>query len=299
MTDLSENEGMNNLSKEHSCIGIVGLGLIGGSLGLDLQKTGWEIHGLVHKDKTLERAKSRGLANVISKDPKILSDCDLIIIALPLENLLNPSKTLINALPQKAIITDVGSVKSPVIKTWQKLHPLFVASHPMAGTSSAGVEAGQIGLFKNRPWICTPNEKTNQSALEKVKGIAIDLKANWITADAENHDQAVALISHLPVLISAALLKTLEEEKSSEILNLAKSIASSGFEDTSRVGGGNPELGTAMTSNNSKPIIQALKSYILQLENLEKIINDENWLDLKTTLLSCKNIRPEFMNKSN
>ena len=113
---------------ESNRIGIIGLGLIGGSLGLDLQTLGFNVHGLVNRASTAEKAKQRGLAQVISTDTQILSECDLIILALPLENLLKPSSFLINALPKTAVITDVGSVKTPILNKWRLLHSKFVAS---------------------------------------------------------------------------------------------------------------------------------------------------------------------------
>ena len=155
---------MENKRSSPSCIGIVGLGLIGGSLGLDLQALGYEVHGLVHRSSTAQKAQDRKLAQVISIDTKILSDCELIILALPLDQLLKPSDYLLSALPKSAVITDVGSVKAPVVKVWRELHQNFVGSHPMAGTNDSGVGAGKKGLFNKRPWVTTPEAKTNQNS---------------------------------------------------------------------------------------------------------------------------------------
>ena len=140
-------------------VGIVGLGLIGGSLGLDLRALGWSVQGLVHRTATAERALERGLVDAVSTDPLCLSACDLVILALPIPALLAPDSTLLKALPRSAVVTDVGSVKQPVLEVWRSLHPRFVPSHPMAGTASAGVEAGQVGLFRGRPWIATPEDE--------------------------------------------------------------------------------------------------------------------------------------------
>jgi len=123
-------------------VGIVGLGLIGGSLGLDLQEAGAEVHALVHRPATAERARQRGLATRVETDPAVLADCGLVILALPLDRLLDPDPALLAALPPEAVITDVGSVKQPVLAAWGPRMPRFVASHPMAGASRAGVEAG-------------------------------------------------------------------------------------------------------------------------------------------------------------
>ena len=281
-----------------NCIGIVGLGLIGGSLGLDLQAHGFKVHGLVHRSTTAQKARDRGLSQVISTDPQILSDCDLIILALPLDQLLKPSEALIGALPKKAVITDVGSVKAPVLKVWRELHQHFVGSHPMAGNANAGVEAGRKELFKQRPWVSTPESGTDPEALEKVHQLALRLGSQWTTAEAEIHDQAVALISHLPVLISAALLKTLGNERNPSLLTLAKKLASSGFADTTRIGGGNPILGKAMMSNNSAAILRALTSYRWSLEQFEEAILAQHWAQIEAELEQTHTLRPEFLKKS-
>jgi arogenate dehydrogenase (NADP+) len=229
-------------------IGIVGLGLIGGSLGLDLIARGVEVRALVHRPATAERARQRGLATQISTDPEVLSDCSLVVLALPLDQLLDPPPELLAALPAAAVITDVGSVKGPVLEVWnERLGPLaaarFVGSHPMAGTARSGVEAGEPGLFEGRPWVATPTPATDPEALGAVRMLAEALGSRWLTCAAADHDRAVALISHLPVLVSAALLQAADRgaaEVAGALPPLVRALASSGFADTTRVGGGNP-----------------------------------------------------------
>ncbi len=276
-------------------VGIVGLGLIGGSIGLELQTKGYEVFGLVNKSKTAERAKERGLAQVISTNSNILSNCSLVILAMPLEQLINPTSELVSALPRNAVITDVGSVKKPVLEIWQKLHARFVGSHPMAGTIQTGVEAGRKHLFNNRPWIATPVETTDLEALDAVRQLVVTLKSKWITTDPETHDQAVALISHLPVFISTALLQTVTKEPNKSLLKLAKTIASSGFQDTTRIGGGNPDLGVAMASNNTSALLNAITSYRSSLDKLEKMIETKEWDQLKSELSASQLSRPDFL----
>ncbi len=273
------------------CIGIVGLGLIGGSLGLDLQSVGREVHGLVHRTATANQAKKRGLAQVISTDPKILSNCELVIMALPIAQLLEPPSELLEAIPKEAVVTDVGSIKDPIVKVWQKLHPRFIGSHPMAGTTQNGVNAGQRGLFRNRPWVSTPNSHTDKDAIEIIGKLAKQIESNWIKADALEHDKAVALISHLPVLVSAALLKMLGDNPESNIRELAALLASSGFADTTRVGGGNPELGASMASSNTYELLKALDAYKQSLNQLENAINLGKWNLLKEELSKTKLLR--------
>ena len=156
-------------------VGIVGLGLIGGSLGLDLQHQGVEVRALVHREATAERARQRLLATKVDTNPAVLAGCSLVVLALPLDRLLEPPQELLAALPPQAVITDVGSVKAPIAALWQQKHPRFVASHPMAGTAEAGVEAGLTGLFAGRPWVATPNEQSESDALQSVQDLAESL----------------------------------------------------------------------------------------------------------------------------
>ena len=275
--------------------GVVGLGLIGGSIGLDLQAQGWRVQGLVHRQRTADRALLRGLVNAVSTDPACLAGCDIVILALPIPLLLNPEQVLLDALPSTAVVTDVGSVKRPVLEAWRDRHPRFVASHPMAGTAEAGVEAGFRGLFKGRPWIATPASDTDPDALMVVESMARSLGSIWLTAPAEQHDQAVALISHLPVLISAALLRAVGEERDPAVRHLAEVLASSGFADTSRVGGGNPALGVAMASTNTEAVLRGLAAYRWRLEQLEDAVLQNNWPQLQQELERTQALRPSFL----
>jgi len=281
-------------------VGIVGLGLIGGSLGLDLRAQGLEVRALVHREATAERARERGLADAVATDPAVLKGCGLIVLALPLDRLLGPDPALRAALPAEAVVTDVGSVKQPVLERWGRWHPRFVASHPMAGTAQAGVEAGLEGLFTGRPWVATPASAplpaTDPAALDLVQQLAQAVGARWLTCDAAAHDQAVALISHMPVLVSAALLQAADRGGAEAgAQELVRQLASSGFADTSRIGGGNPKLGTLMARSNRAAVLQGLAQYRRQLEALETLVQRENWTALHAELSRCQALRPEFL----
>ena len=282
-------------SKPSKNIGIVGLGLIGGSLGLDLQKLGHTVYGISHREETAKKARERTLAKFVSTDPTVLKNCSIIYIALPLEQLINPSSILINAIPKNAVVSDVGSVKVPILNTWSKLHPRFVASHPMTGTEESGVNAGQHNLFKNKPWVVTPDKATDQKALEVIHQISLSLGCRWISAEAEIHDEAVGLISHLPVFISAALLNTLSEDINPSLYSLAKSIASSGFADTSRVGGGNPKLGVSMAKFNKKNLMKSLLCYRHSLDLFAKYLLEENWDEVEKILVKTHKTREDLI----
>ena len=269
-------------------IGVVGLGLIGGSLALDLRAQGLAVQALVHRQATAERARQRGLADQVGTDPAVLADCALVVLALPLDRLLEPSSELLAALPAGAVVTDVGSVKGPVLDRWGQW-PRFVASHPMAGTAQAGVEAGLTGLFAGRPWVATPTDATDPEALAVVRGLAEAVDARWLECPAADHDQAVALISHLPVLLGAALIEAAGQAP------LARALASSGFADTSRVGGGNPELGSLMARYNREALLAALARYRTSLDGLEQQVRAGDWPRLEQRLSQAQALRPEFL----
>lgn len=276
-------------------VGIVGLGLIGGSLGLDLRQRGIRVQALVHRAATAERARARQLADAVDTDAAVLQGCGLVVLALPLDRLLDPPAELLAALPAGAVVTDVGSVKEPVLRRWRG-RERFVASHPMAGTAEAGVEAGIPGLFQDRPWVATPETGTDPAALAAVRQLADTVGARWLTCEAGAHDRSVALISHLPVLLGAALIEAADtggaEAGAGE---LVRALASSGFADTSRVGGGNPELGTLMARCNREALLAALGHYRRQLAQLETLVEDQDWEELQRALSRSQALRPAFL----
>jgi arogenate dehydrogenase (NADP+) len=279
-------------------VGVVGLGLIGGSIALDLRRRGVAVHGLVHRETTAQRARERELVDQVSTDPGVLEGCGLVVLALPLDRLLDPDPALLAALPPQAVVTDVGSVKQPVLDRWQALHPRFVPSHPMAGTAHAGVEAGLVDLFVGRPWVATPGADTETAALASVQDLATLLGAHWLCCPAAAHDQAVALISHLPVLVSAALLQAADHAAAASgdgLSALVRSLASSGFADTTRVGGGNPQLGTLMARANRTALLQALQGYQHCLAGLEQLVQQGEWSGLEAELSRAQQLRPGFV----
>jgi len=277
-------------------IGIVGLGLIGGSIGLDLQKLNHIVYGVTNNENNEKKAKERKLANIVSCDLDILRECSLVILALPISDLINPSQKLIRAIPRDSIVTDVGSIKDPIIKTWEKIHPLFIGSHPMAGTEKKGVDSGFEGLFKNAKWIITPTLKTNSNAISKLSELISSMECKiWKTSPKE-HDEAVALISHLPIFLASALIKTAHTESNKSLLISTQKLAASGFADTTRVGGGNSELGLDLAINNQTNILYAIKEFKDQINELESIIKDKNWELLSKKLSEAKKLRGNFIN---
>ena len=242
-------------------IGIVGLGLIGGSLGLKLQRLNHTIYGVTNSNFNEKKAITRQLANYVSCDLGILKECSLIILALPIKDLINPSKELISVIPKKAIVTDVGSIKEPIINTWEKIHPLFIGSHPMAGTEKKGVDSGFESLLDNAKWIITPTSQTNSNAMNMLINLITSMQCEICKASPKEHDEAVSFISHLPIFVASSLIKTAYVEHNKSLLDLTQKLASTGFSDTTRVGGGNVNLGLDLAANNQQNVLNALKEF--------------------------------------
>lgn len=277
-------------------IGIVGLGLIGGSIGLKLQRLNHTIYGLTNNNFNKKKAIERKLANFVSCDIGILKECSLIILALPIQALINPSKELISAIPKEAIVTDVGSIKEPIINTWEKIHPLFIGSHPMAGTEQKGVDSGFESLLDNAKWIITPTSKTNSNALNKLSNLINYMECEICIVSPKEHDQAVSLISHLPIFVASSLIKTAYIEDNKSLLDLIQKLASTGFSDTTRVGGGNPNLGLDLAVNNQQNILNALKEFKNNINEIETLISNKNWELLSKKLTKAMEVRSNFIN---
>ena len=275
-------------------IGIVGLGLIGGSIGLKLQSLNHTVYGVTNNDSNEIKAKERKLANIISQDYKILENCSIIILALPIKNLINPSKNLIEAIPTKAILTDVGSVKVPIIKTWEKIHDLFIGSHPMAGTEKKGVNAGKIELFDNSKWVITPTNQTDQNSLQTLSKLFKNMGCDIYLENPDIHDQAVANISHLPIYLASCLIETAYCQNNEDLLNLSRKLAATGFADTSRVGAGNPSLGVDLAENNTINILNSIKNFKKNISEIEKIFEERNWDVLEAKLKKGQEWRKHF-----
>ena len=277
-------------------IGIVGLGLIGGSIGLKLQRLNHTIYGVTNNNLNKKKALDRKLANFVSCDFGILKECSLIILALPIKDLINPSKELISAIPKEAIVTDVGSIKEPIINIWENIHPLFIGSHPMAGTEQKGVDSGFESLLDNAKWIITPTSKTNSNALNTLSNLINYMECEIFIASPKEHDEAVSFISHLPIFVAASLIKTAYVENNKSLLNLTQKLAATGFSDTTRVGGGNPNLGLDLAANNQKNILNALKEFKNNINEIETIIKDKNWDLLSKKLTKAMEVRSNFIN---
>lgn len=276
-------------------IGIVGLGLIGGSLGLDLRSHGHNVLGVSRKPQTCDRAIARGAVDNASVSMTLMKDADVVFICTPLAAMKATVLEMIPHLTPNAVLTDVGSVKGWVVDTIAPLWRNFVGGHPMAGTAESGIEAAQRDLFTGNPYVLTPTETTPATAVTLVEDLVHPLQVRLYHCRPDDHDKAVAWISHLPVMTSASLIAACLSEADPSVLRLTKALASSGFRDTSRVGGGNPELGVMMAKYNCKALRQSLEAYRDRLDHIIAQIDRENWVGLEEQLQQTQQARRDFL----
>lgn len=276
-------------------IGIVGLGLIGGSLGLDLRSHNHRVLGVSRKAETCERAIARGAVDDASTSLALMKDADVVFICTPLGVMRSTVEELIPHLREETVLTDVGSVKGWVVAAIAPLWRNFVGGHPMAGTTESGIEAALKDLFVGAPYVLTPTESTPTHAVQLVEEVIRPLQVKIYHCKPDDHDRAVAWISHLPVMVSASLVAACLGETDASVLSLAKALASSGFRDTSRVGGGNPELGVMMATYNKDALVRSLHAYQDQLRQITEIVENENWEKLDNILKQNQEARPEFL----
>ncbi|MEM8602972.1 MAG: prephenate/arogenate dehydrogenase [Cyanobacteria bacterium P01_H01_bin.121] len=276
-------------------IGIVGLGLIGGSLGLKWRSQGHQIIGVSRRADTCSRALQLGAADTATTALNALKAAEVIVLATPLSAIAPTVAQLVPLLQPETCLTDVGSAKAAIVSSIEALWPNFIGGHPMAGKAASGIDVADANLFENCPYVLTPTANTPQAAIAKVTQLAQSLGSRLYTCSPAEHDRAVAWISHLPVMISASLIQACLQEANPNILELAQQLASSGFRDTSRVGGGSPELGVMMARHNQAAVLQSLAQYRQQLDQLTTWIEAENWAALSQSLTVTQQARPEFL----
>lgn len=277
-------------------IGIIGLGLIGGSLGLDLRSLGHFVWGMSRKEATCESALEMGAIDKWFSDfIHLPQDNDVIFLCTPIGGIIPTLQDLVTTdrlLPQ-TIVTDVGSVKTAIVTEGEKLWSNFVGSHPMAGNAQSGIQAAQAHLFNARPCAVIGQPSSPQASLVAQLWRSVGMEVYF--CDTVAHDRAVAWISHLPVVVSAALSLACDREDSSAIKQLSRALASSGFADTSRVGAGNPELGKWMAQANKQSLLTAIDNYETSLAQLKQTIESEAWDDLEYHLTTAHNLRPHYL----
>jgi arogenate dehydrogenase (NADP+) len=277
-------------------IGIVGIGLIGASLGWDFRQIGHQVIGVSRKQETCEIAEREGICDRATCDLASLQSTEIIFICTPIAAIIPTIEQLISHLNPATIITDAGSVKGAIVDRATALWANFVGGHPMAGNSESGIAAFEKGLFAHRPYVLTPIAATSSAALATVADLVRSLDCVMYQATPAQHDLAVAWISHLPVMVSASLISACIHETDPTIVDLAKKFASTGFKDTSRVGAGNSEMGMMMAKYNREALLRSLEGYRSRLDGLINAIETQKWTEIQDLLAQNHSVRKDFLN---
>lgn len=250
-------------------VALVGVGLIGGSLGMALRSghLAVSVVGVGRDRERLEKAQSLGAIDDIAGDlaPGV-ADADLVVLATPVRQILADVERLGPHLARGAIVTDVGSTKTEIARRADAtLAPgVFVAGHPMAGSERSGVEAANPDLFRQAVWALTPTAATNADALDRVETMAKAVGARVLVLDPDAHDRAVAVTSHLPHVLAYALssLAGREAERTAHLYDLA----AGSFASATRVAQSPPELWRDVALTNRTALAQSVRSFCAELE---------------------------------
>jgi prephenate dehydrogenase len=250
-------------------ITLVGVGLLGGSLGLALRrrKLAKEIAGYVRREASIKDCERAGATDYATTDLlAAVSGADLVVLCTPLAQMRSLVKQMLPALKRGAIVTDVGSVKGSVVKDVEakiaKAGAHFVGSHPMAGGEKQGVLAARADLFECAMCVVTPTEHTNPAALRNVEQLWKDVNARLLRTTPDAHDAFVSRSSHLPHLMAAALANLVLDPKLPKEQAL---LCATGFRDTTRIASGSPEMWRDIAMTNSKHLTRALDGLVSEL----------------------------------
>ena len=241
---------------------LVGTGLIGGSLGMALRRAGWEVVGVDRDPARAQEAVERGALDAIGEDPA----SDLTIVATPVGGVVDEARRLLEA--GHRVVTDVGSVKEPIVAGVD--HPGFVGGHPMAGSEQEGIAAATADLFDGATWVLTPTATTDDQAFATVRAALAQLGAEVVALDPHRHDALVAMVSHVPHLTAATLMR-LADEASEEHRALLR-LAAGGFRDMTRIAAGHPGIWPDIVAENRDAIVDVLDRLLASLTEVREVV---------------------------
>ena len=236
--------------------GIIGLGLIGGSIGIALREAGWHIVG---QDVDQER-ENLGLEIGAIDEVGTMKDVDVAFVATPVSSVVSGVR---RALHEGAkAVTDVGSVKGSIVQEINS--PQFVPGHPMAGSEQEGIRGARGDLYRGAAWVLTPAEITGDEYFASVRATVVELGADVVVIDADSHDEVVAVVSHVPHLTAGALMR-IADDHSQEHLPLLR-LAAGGFRDMTRIAAGHPGIWPDICIDNSDAILRVIDEVVRSLE---------------------------------
>lgn len=280
-------------------IHIIGIGLIGGSMALDIKShfKGTEIFGIDTNSNHLEEALQLG---IIDKKATMedLENADVVIVAIPVDISLVILPEVLNKINDKALVIDVGSTKFPICEVVAN-HPKrrnFLATHPIAGTEFSGPKAAITELFQGKTNIICEVEKTAYQQQEKAFMLFQKLGMRIRYMDAKSHDKHIAYVSHLSHISSFMLGKTVIEKEKDE--RDIFDMAGSGFESTVRLAKSSPAMWTPIFKQNKKEVINSLEEYILNLSQFKNLLESDNYDEIYNEMENTNRIK-EILNGIN
>ena len=256
---------------------IIGLGLIGGSIGLALRRwsaeNGNALRVIGFDDDIDKQARAKRMGAVDDTEWSLaaaVSDADIVIVATPVGTMQDVFANIGEHLKAGAIVTDTGSTKADVME-WAKALPAtvqFVGGHPMAGKSES-LEAADAELFRGATWVVCPAVNASEASIRNVLGIIAATNAEAFFVDPVEHDSYVAGISHLPFVVAASLVDTLTQDKSWRDM---RSLASSGFRDTTRLALGNPRMHRDILMTNRDAVVRWIDQLQANLSGTRELL---------------------------
>ena len=275
-------------------ITIVGMGLMGGSLGMALVKAGAckEVRALVRREEAAEEVLARGAAHVAGADARqLLEEADLVVLATPVRTIESQVSELHRSLKSGAVVTDMGSVKTGIVKAMDNL-PTYIRAlggHPMCGKEISGLASADPTLFQDRIWVLTPSRRTDPVALLLVGAMIEAAGARRMVMDAENHDTAVSCVSHLPYVLASALMEVAKDAAvdQPEIWELA----AGGFRDASRIAASDLTMMIDILAANRENVLRMLKRASGSIDRIVGLITEKNDNGLRNMLSDIRDRR--------
>ncbi len=251
-------------------VALIGTGLIGGSLGIRLRerRLAGDVTGYDRDPAALKQAVERGAVDrAAASAVEAVQGAALVILAVPVLSVAAVVRQIKPALEEGAVVTDVGSTKSEIMREVEPLMPpgvYFIGGHPMAGSEESGMKGADPALLENAIYVLTPGKEVPEAAVEKLFGLIEAAGAQPLLLEAQRHDHLAAAVSHLPHLMAAALVDCALRSEEAEMI---KTLAAGGFRDTTRVALGNPEIWRDICVSNRTQLVEAIAS-------LESIIGE-------------------------
>jgi len=277
---------------------MAGVGLICGSLALDMRRhrLAKEIIGYGRGEANLKLAKRKGIIDsYFIDDDQFPANADLLMMGTPVETIVPLTKRFLPRLKAGCIVSDVGSVKSEIVRGMEKILPkqiYFVAGHPIAGSEQWGAQAARRDLFVHQRCILTPTKGTNRRALNKVAALWRKVGAEVEIMAPQVHDQVLGVISHLPHVLVYALVNALERTRLGDFD--VKKYCAGGFKDFTRIASSRPELWRDICLMNRHALGRSLGDYINYLDRINRWIREGNGALLEREFARAYDIRAQI-----